>query len=229
MGQQHTERTIVRQTGDRSSGILGGVPGRRSVADARDTRERILRRAADIASVEGLEGLTIGRLAGELGMSKSGVIGQFGSKEELQLATLGFAAGIFRARVWEPVRDMEPGLTRLLGVCDAWTAYAREPGFPGGCFIAAASFEFDGREGRVHDELATVVRRWRQTLAADIATAVEAGDLPAEVDPQQAAFGLEALAAGAHPARQLQGDADAASWSLRAMHAVLGLAPYAVR
>jgi AcrR family transcriptional regulator len=198
------------------------MAGRRSVAEARDTRAAVLRRAVDIASAEGLEGLTIGRLAGELGMSKAGVIGHFGTKEELQLATLDLAADIFREQVWAPVEHVPAGLPRLFAICETWTAYAGDPPFSGGCFIAAASFEFDGRAGRVHDALARLVKRWRKTLAAEVRTAIEAGDLPAETDPDQVAFSLEALAAGANPARQLQGDASAAEWSLRAMHAVLG-------
>jgi AcrR family transcriptional regulator len=203
--------------------MISLMPGRRSVAATRDTRAAILRRAVDIASVEGLEGLTIGRLATELGMSKAGVIGHFGTKEELQLATLDLAADIFREAVWEPVEHLPAGLPRLLAICESWTGYARRPPFPGGCFIAAASFEFDGRSGRVHDALAKVVRQWRKTLINEIRSAVEAGDLPADTDPEQAAFSLEALAAGCSPARQLQGDTAAAEWSLRAMHAVLGV------
>jgi AcrR family transcriptional regulator len=199
------------------------MAGRRSDAEARDTRAAILRRAADIASVEGLEGITIGRLAGELGMSKAGVIGHFGSKEALQLATLELAAEIFRQRVWAPVEHQPAGLPRLLAICESWTRYAKRPPFTGGCFIAAASFEFDGRSGRVHDALAKVVKRWRKTLTAEVETAVRAGELPAETDPEQVAFSLEALAAGANPARQLQGNRHAADWSLRAMHAVLGV------
>jgi AcrR family transcriptional regulator len=203
--------------------MIRAMAGRRSVAEARDTRAAILRRAVDIASVEGLEGLTIGRLAGELGMSKAGVIGHFGSKEDLQLATLDLANDVFRQEVWEPVQHLPAGLPRLLAICDAWTDYARRPPFPGGCFIAAVSFEFDGRSGRVHDALAKAVRQWRKTLIKEIRAAVEAGDLPPDTDPEQAAFSLEALAAGCTPARQLQGDTAAAEWSLRAMHAVLGV------
>jgi AcrR family transcriptional regulator len=199
------------------------VAGRRSVAEARDTRSAILRHAVDIASVDGLEGLTIGRLAGELDMSKAGVIGQFGSKEELQLAALDLASDIFREQVWEPVEHLPAGLPRLLAICEAWTGYAGRPPFPGGCFIAAVSFEFDGRSGRVHDAIAKVARQWRKTLINEIRTAVDAGDLPADTDPEQAAFSLEALATGCTPARQLQGDTAAAQWSLRAMHAVLGV------
>lgn len=167
--------------------------------------------------------MTIGRLATDLGMSKAGVIGHFGSKEELQLAALDVAAGIFRERVWDPVEDLEPGLPRLLGILEAWTAYGEQPSFPGGCFIAAASFEWDGREGRVHDALASFTRRWRRVLEAEIQQAVENGDLPADTDPEQAAFSLEALASGTNPARQLHGDTRAGEWCLRAMHAVLGV------
>jgi AcrR family transcriptional regulator len=199
------------------------MAGRRSDLEARSTRDAILRRSVDIASVEGLEGLTIGRLAADLGMSKAGVIGHFGSKEELQLAVLDLAADIFRAEVWDPAADLEPGLPRLLGILEAWMRYAEDPAFAGGCFIAAASFEWDAREGRVHDALAKVTRRWRRVLVAEIERAKEKGELPPETDPEQAAFSLEALAAGTNPAKQLQGDKDAAAWSLQAMHAVLGL------
>jgi AcrR family transcriptional regulator len=199
------------------------MPGRRSALDALQTREAILRRAADVASVEGLEGLTIGRLAADLGMSKSGVIGQFGSKEELQLATLDLGARIFTERVWEPARHVEPGLPRLLAICEAWTRYGEAPGFPGGCFIAAALYEWDGREGPVHDALAELMRRWRAQLVEDAEIAVRNGDLPPETDAEQVAFSLEALASGMNPARQLYRDERAADWSLQAMRAVLRL------
>lgn len=199
------------------------MAGRRTDIEARSTRDAILRRSVDIASVEGLEGLTIGRLAADLGMSKAGVIGHFGTKEELQLAALELAASIFRNEVWEPVKDLEPGLPRLLGILDAWTRYGDRPSFPGGCFIAAASFEWDGREGRVRDALAEFTGLWRKTLITEIERAVDNGDLPADTDPAQAAFSLEALASGTNPARQLHGDKEAGAWSLRAMRAVLGL------
>jgi AcrR family transcriptional regulator len=199
------------------------MPGRRSAVDALETRSAILRRAADIASVEGLEGLTIGRLATELQMSKSGVVGQFGSKEELQLATLDYAATVFRKHVWDPARHLEPGLRRLLGICEAWTRYADGGCFTGGCFIAAAQYEWDGRAGRVHDALATVTGKWREALVADIEQAVADGDLPAGTDPPQVAYSLEALASGMNPARQLHGDTEAAAWTVQAMHAVLRL------
>src|SRR5688500_6501497 len=96
---------------------------RNSVAEAGRTRSSILDRAVQVSSVEGLEGVTIGRLAGDLAMSKSGVIGHFGTKEALQLATLEEALGVFRREVWERVSDVDAGLPRLLALCDAWTSY----------------------------------------------------------------------------------------------------------
>ena len=196
---------------------------RRSALEAAGTREAIIRHAADIGSVEGLEGITIGRLAADLQMSKAGVIGHFGTKEELQLATLAHAAELFREQVWDPWEDLQPGLERLLAICEAWVRYADEPILSGGCFIAAVSFEFDGREGRVHDELGAVVGRWRKTLVREISTASADGDLPVDLAPDPAAFSLEALAAGMNPARQLYGDTSAAAWCLQAMRAVLGV------
>ena len=196
---------------------------RRSAAEAAGTRSAIIRRAADIGSVEGLEGITIGRLAADLEMSKAGVIGHFGTKEQLQLATLAFAADLFREQVWDPSEDLPPGLERLLAICEAWTRVAAEPFLSGGCFIAATTFEFDEREGRVHDELERVVGRWRKTLVQEISKAIADGDLPEGLDPDQAAFSLEALAAGMNPARRLYGDSAAPDWSLTAMHAVLGV------
>ena len=196
---------------------------RRSALEAAGTRDAIIRRAADIGSVEGLEGITIGRLAADLEMSKAGVIGHFGTKEELQLSTLAFAADLFREQVWDPSEDLRPGLERLLAICASWTRCAAEPFLSGGCFIAATTFEFDEREGRVHDELERVVGRWRKTLVREITLAIADGDLPAGLDPEQAAFSLEALAAGMNPARRLYGDSAAPDWSLTAMHAVLGV------
>jgi AcrR family transcriptional regulator len=198
------------------------MPGRRSALEARDTRETILRRAADVGSVEGLEGITIGRLATDLGLSKAGVIGHFGSKEELQLATLEVGAELFREHVWVPARPHPSGMPRLLAICDAWCAYLGDAPLPGGCLIATVSFEFDNRGGRVHDAVAKLVQEWREALLHEIRAAIDQGDLPAGSDAEQIAFTLEALAAGMQPARMLQGDTDAAKRCLHAMRATLG-------
>jgi AcrR family transcriptional regulator len=201
---------------------------RRSVAEALETRAAIVDRSVAVASLEGLEGLTIGRLAGDLGMSKAGVLGHFGTKEELQLAALEDAAAIFVREVWEPAAARPAGRTRLLGICDAWLSYLTRDVFPGGCFITAASCEFDDRPGRVRDAVAAQQRRWLAVLAAEVRAAVRAGELPRGTDADDLAFTLNAIAMGVNQARHLLGDADAAGRGWRAMRALLG-APRARR
>jgi AcrR family transcriptional regulator len=193
------------------------MAGRRSVAAALDTRRTILQRSAEIASVDGLEGLSIGQLANDLEMSKAGVIGHFGSKEELQLATIDLGAEIFRTLVWDPVVPVERGLARLLAVCDTWTSYSSNPPFPGGCVMATASMEFAGRTGRVHDRLATYFDLWHQTLVA-----VEHGELPPETDADTMAFSLQALTAAIKTAKYLSADPEAEARCRSAMRALLG-------
>ncbi len=126
---------------------------RRSAADAARTRTANLERSVDLAALEGLEGLTIGRLATDLQMSKGGVLGHFGTKEELQLAALGAAREVYRREIWERAQAAAPGRARLLAIADAWLSYLGRDVFPGGCFVAAASCEFDDRPGRVHDAI----------------------------------------------------------------------------
>jgi AcrR family transcriptional regulator len=195
------------------------------VAVALDTRRKILSVAADMASVEGLEGLTVGRLAAALDMSKAGVIGHFGSKLELQLATLDHAAEVFRNEVWSPAAPLSAGLPRLVAICGSWMEYAGRPAFPGGCFLAAASFEFDSRPGPVRDALITYLRRWHHTLVREITVAVAAGDLPARTDAEQLAVTLEAIAARVTPTRELYGDTQAAAHAGELMLAMLGVDP----
>src|SRR5437773_12478101 len=116
---------------------------RHSFAEARNTRAAIIDRAAELSSVEGLEGVTISRLAGELGMSKAGVIQPFGSKESLQLEVLARAAEIFRAEVTRYSTEAPPGLARVRALCNGWIDHVASRTFPGGCFWTAASCEFD--------------------------------------------------------------------------------------
>jgi AcrR family transcriptional regulator len=196
---------------------------RSSAADARKTREAIIGRAVDVASIEGLEGVTIGRLAADLGMSKAGVIGHFGAKTDLQMAALEAASEVFTEQVWAPAADKEPGLPRLLAVCDAWVDHLARPPFAGGCFWTAASAEFDGRGGPVHEAVQARMRRWRKTLRADIVTAIEAGQLAADLDPDQTLFELEAVPMSLNQSIQLFGDRRAPARARRAMRRVLGL------
>ena len=110
-------------------------------------REAILERAVEVASEEGLEGLTIGRLSSELGLSKSGLFGHFGSKEELQLAAVDAAERDLLREVVEPALTEPEGAPRLRAYCESWVGYLERKVFSGGCFFAAASAEFDGRPG----------------------------------------------------------------------------------
>ena len=194
---------------------------RRSAAAVADTRTEILDLAVRRASVDGLEGLTIGRLAGELEMSKSGLHGLFGSKEELQVATFEKAVESFTREVWLPVADRAPGLPRLLALLDRWLAYHRRRVLPGGCFVTTATIEFDARPGPLRNAVADARRRMHAALEADIRTAVEAGDVPAETDPRDAAFTLYALASAASQAIQLE-DPGASARARRCMRAALG-------
>ncbi len=118
------------------------------------TRRAILERAAAIASVEGLDRLSIGRLATELRASKSGVFAHFGSKEELQLATVQWAGEVFVAEVIAPALRAPGGLRRLWRLCDGWLDYSKRRVFHGGCFFVSVAAEFDARPGRVRDEIA---------------------------------------------------------------------------
>ncbi|MFC4013262.1 TetR/AcrR family transcriptional regulator [Nonomuraea purpurea] len=195
---------------------------RKSVAEALTTRSSILDRSVAVASVEGLEGLTIGRLAADLGMSKSGVLGHFGSKESLQLAVLERAGEIFRAEVWEPARRVASGLPRLRALCESWISYLERGVFPGGCFFVAAAHEFDGREGAVRDAVEFRFDTWRERLRKEAARAVAAGDLPKGMNAEQLAFELLGLVMALNHAIQLHRDPGAASRARQAVRARLG-------
>lgn len=196
---------------------------RRSAADVADSRATAVSAAVDLASVEGLEGITIGRLAGELSMSKSGLIGRFGDKEALQRAVLQAAIERFTDAVWAPASTAAPGLARLEAIVDAWIAHLRSGVFPGGCFVTTASVEYDARPGPLHDDVAAAVRLWLGVLAAEAEQARDAGDLPADRDPADVAFELHSLASGGSVAGRLLGDDAALDRTRAAMRRALGL------
>jgi AcrR family transcriptional regulator len=170
------------------------------------TRHSILGVAAKLATEEGLEPLSIGRLAEATEMSKSGLFAHFGSKEELQLATVDHAAQIFVAEVIEPARAAPQGLPRVWALCDHMLGYAEGQVFPGGCFFAAASFEFNRRPGRVRDRIEEMMRNWLSYLEHAVERAQEAGELDASVDAREIAFQLDAFAQAANAQFQLFGD-----------------------
>jgi AcrR family transcriptional regulator len=198
---------------------------RRSNAAVADSRASTVQAAVDLASVEGLEGITIGRLAGELQMSKSGLIGRFGDKEAMQRAVLAAAVERFTAAVWEPASRSGPGLPRLTAIVDAWIAHLRSGVFPGGCFVTTASVEYDARPGALHDDVAAAVRRWLGVLEAEAGRALAAGDLPVGRDPADVAFELHSLASGGGVAGRLLGDDAALDRTRAAMRRAIGLAP----
>jgi len=171
------------------------------------TRRAILATAVNLASVEGLEGLTIGRLATELEMSKSGLFAHFGSKEELQISTVRAAAAIFVHRVLRGAEERyEPGIARLQGVLSSWLDYMERGTFAGGCFFAAATVEMDGRPGPVRDAVAAQMESWAGLLADYVRAAQERGEISPETDPEQLAFELDALGTAVNSGWQLHED-----------------------
>jgi len=182
------------------------------------SKKAILEVAVHLASVEGLEGLTIGRLAAETDMSKSGLFAHFGSKEDLQLATVDAARNVFIEKVIAPAFEAKKGLSKLRRLCEIWFDYAESHVFRGGCFFAAASAEFDSRPGRVRDRIAEIMKEWLEVLRRAIAEAQEMGQFNKKVDPRQLAFEINALEIGANWALQLFGDKKAFS---RARDAVM--------
>jgi len=194
---------------------------RRSAAEAAGTRTAIVDRALHLGSLEGLEGLTIGRLAGDVGMSKSGLIRHFGSKEGLQLAALGAAIDLFQREIWEPVADDPPGLGRLRALCAGWVSYLERDLLPGGCFLTAAASEFDGRGGPVRDATRKAWARWLRVLEGEVNAAIEAGELPADTDPEQVAFELNGIVMSLNTALQLHDDRGAPARARRAIDRVL--------
>jgi AcrR family transcriptional regulator len=169
-------------------------------------RDVILDRAVRLASVEGLEGLTIGRLASDLKMSKSGLFDHFGSKQELQLATVERATAILWREAVEPAAAAEPGLARLRALIEGYLAYLERDTLPGGCFLTAAAAEFDGRPGPVRDAIAEASRAWGRELETQVELARAQNELSADTNPPQLVFELSALATRANAIYQLHGD-----------------------
>ena len=200
------------------------LDGRR--ARGNESRRAILAQAIDTASVDGLEGLTIGRLAQAAGHSKSGVATLFGSREQLQLATIAAAREVFVDRVIVPARAAsERGLGRICALISAWMAYSDERVFRGGCFFAAASVELDARPGAVRDAVVATMSEWEDYLTASITYAMTAGDLPGLDDARQLTFELVSFLEAANTRSLLHGSADPyrrAATAVRARLVALG-------
>lgn len=166
-------------------------------ADGQRTRDTILRAAASLATVDGLEGLSIGNLAAAIGMSKSGLYAHFGTKQELQLATVAEAERIFIEEVMEPALAAPPGRAQLVAVCEAFFSYVERHVFAGGCFFAATALEMGARPGPVKERIASIYFDFAAQLQSFAATAVAQHELSADVDPERLAFELHSILLGA--------------------------------
>lgn len=174
------------------------------------TRERIVYRALRLASRDGLAGLTIGSLADELAMSKSGLFAHFRSKDELQRQVLEAAVAQFVETVVRPALAQPRGIPRLRALIENWLAWGRDAQrLPGGCIFVAAAIELDDRPGPLRDYLVGMQRDWLATLARAADVAVAEGHLRPDLDREQLAFEIYALMLGHHHQWRLLGDARA--------------------
>ncbi len=161
------------------------------------TRQAILAHAARVGSAEGLEAVSLQRLATDLGMSKSGLFAHFGSKEELHMATIDSAARIFTDEVIRPALATPRGVGRVWALCNSWLSYLERGVFPGGCFFWAVAEEFDSRRpGPVRDSVLEKKSYWSYTLQRAVREAQEAGDIDPGMDPEQLAWELDSLLGG---------------------------------
>lgn len=188
---------------------------RRRRADGERSRKAILEAAAELATVEGLEGLSIGRLADHVGMSKSGLYAHFGSKQELQLATIETAQAIFTREVYDPGLRGQAGVARIYELCDAFLSHLERRVFPGGCFFAAVAAELGAYDGPVTQRIREFYVDWMQTFSDLIQEALDLGELDSETDTAQLAFELDGLLLGANLSFILFSDEQAADRARR--------------
>jgi len=175
-----------------SSTPEGARTGRRQRSDGERSREAILRTAANLATVEGITGLSLGRLAEAVGMSKSGLFAHFGSKEELQLATIETAARIYDEVVVHPALEERTGLDRLRALSERFLAHVQDAVFPGGCFFASVAAEVDTHPGPVRDRAIEIVSAWIDLLRQAVVDAQAEGAIDPAEDADQLAFEINA-------------------------------------
>ena len=161
-------------------------------SDGERTYQAIVQASAELATIEGLHGLSIARLADHVGISKSGLYAHFRSKEELQLATIEAAGEIFENEVVRPAEREETARATLEALCERFFSHVERHVFPGGCFFAAASAEVDTHKGRVRDRISEFMLGWIDKLRGLIVAAQEEGTIDASEDPTQLAYELEA-------------------------------------
>jgi AcrR family transcriptional regulator len=194
-------------------------PLRATRSDGERSRQTILQAAARLATVDGLDGLSIGHLADYIGMSKSGLYAHFGSKEELQLATIETALEIFETDVIRPASGVEEPLRHIEALCDNFLDYLASRVFPGGCFFAAVAAEFDTHPGPVKERIAAVQRSWLALLEELYEAALRAGQIDAAESPAQLAFETDAQLLMANMMFLLQNDPGALDRARKAIKA----------
>jgi AcrR family transcriptional regulator len=170
-----------------------GVDGRRRRSDGERTRTAILGTAARLATVEGINGLSIGRLAESVGMSKSGLFAHFRSKEELQLATVEYAGGVFAGDVTAPAEEVPDGVSRVTALTDNFLAHVESRVFPGGCFFASVVAELDTQTGPVREAVLEVENDYLARIRSAAEVAQKAGDIDASEDLDQLVFEINAF------------------------------------
>lgn len=185
------------------------------------TREAILLHALKLATQVGFEGLTIGRLADDLKLSKSGLFAHFGSKENLQVKVLELASRRFVDEVVRPALGAPRGIRRVRALFDRWLAWETSPNLPGGCPFNAAATELDDRPGPARDYVVRSQHDWLETLANTARTAVQEREFAADLDCEQFAYELQAIMLGYAHASRLMKDPHARARTERAFEALL--------
>jgi len=170
------------------------------------TRTSILEHAAGLASRVGLDGLTIGQLADDLSLSKSGLFAHFRSKEALQVQVLEHAAARFVEVVVKPALAAPRGEPRLRALFDRWRRWPSESGMPGGCFFVQAGVELDDQPGPARDLLVRQQRDWLDVIATVVRSGIAEGHFRTDLDPDQLAFELHGLMLSWHHAARLLSD-----------------------
>jgi AcrR family transcriptional regulator len=193
---------------------------------AASTRERILEEGLALMSQSGLSGVTLGVLADQVGMSKSGLFAHFRSKEDVQIGLLQYMEGFATARVVAPTMKVEEGLPRLKALILNWFGWTRRAGLPGGCPVAAGMFEFDDIHGPVRNKILEMEAEWRDLLSGLVQQAMDRGHLGPDLDRDQFVWELCAIYLGHHAAYRFLRSADAERRAQRAYEALLDRAAH---
>jgi AcrR family transcriptional regulator len=202
---------------------------RKPRSDGIRSRDAILHEAVGLATVYGLEGLSLGELASALGMSKSGVYAHFGSKQELQLAIVDEAERIFRTEVMEPALAAAPGLGQILAFCDAFFDYLLRRTFPGGCFFAGAVVEMGTRPGPVKDRVAECQGQITGIIRQLVELAQERHEIAEDEDPDALTFEISGMLFAANANFVLHGDPAVPAMAKRVVRRRLGIEEPAAR